>query len=131
MSQPATNGSDSSKSAPPLFSVQVTLKTWHDAHLLASEPWIMQWIYRGHGNHTWDLVTSLERSAIANLLPSYYFEREKRILSEFKRRVHHYIPETARQIDELEWLALIQHHGGSSRLLDFTHSFFVAAFFAL
>jgi hypothetical protein len=33
--------------------------------------------------------------------------------------------------DRLEWLALLQHHGSPTRLLDFTHSFYAAVFFAL
>jgi len=31
----------------------------------------------------------------------------------------------------LEWLALIQHYGGPTRLLDFSYSFYLAAFFAM
>jgi FRG domain len=31
----------------------------------------------------------------------------------------------------LEWLALIQHYGGPTRLLDFSYSFYLAAFFAI
>jgi hypothetical protein len=60
------------------------------------------------------------------LLPDY----EDHIVGEFQRRAHHYLatlpPNTAR----LEWLALLQHHGAPTRLLDFTDSFYIAAFFA-
>jgi hypothetical protein len=31
----------------------------------------------------------------------------------------------------MEWLALLQHHGGPTRLFDITRSFFVATFFAI
>ena len=54
------------------------------------------------------------------------------LLRDFQRRVHHYseeaIPEST---DTLEWLALMRHYGAPTRLLDWTYSFFVAAFFAL
>lgn len=53
------------------------------------------------------------------------------MLRQFQRRAHHYITDPPSPEHKLEWLALIQHHGGPTRLLDFTHSFYVAAFFAL
>src|SRR5262249_51185970 len=31
----------------------------------------------------------------------------------------------------IDWMALIQHYGGTTRLLDFTKSFYIAAFFAI
>ena len=56
---------------------------------------------------------------------------ERRMLREFRRRAHHYTSGPPDQGDNLEWLALMQHHGGPTRLLDWTYSFYVALYFAM
>ena len=48
-----------------------------------------------------------------------------------KRRAHQYVDDPPGLEDRLEWLALMQHHGAPTRLLDFSHSFYVAAFFCM
>jgi hypothetical protein len=53
------------------------------------------------------------------------------MLRQFQRRAHHYINDPPSLEQRLEWLSLIQHHGGPTRLVDFSHSFYVAAFFAI
>jgi hypothetical protein len=53
------------------------------------------------------------------------------MLRQFQRRAHHYLASPPTLDQRLEWLALIQHHGGPTRLLDFSYSFYVAAFFAM
>jgi hypothetical protein len=50
---------------------------------------------------------------------------------EFQRAAHHHLSHSPADNEYLDWLALMQHYGGPTRLLDFTHSFFVAAFFAM
>ena len=56
--------------------------------------------------------------------------QETRIRRIFERKSHLFLNDVPRG-DELEWLALMQHHGAPTRLLDFTWSPYVAAFFAL
>jgi len=89
-------------------------------------------VFRGQADASWTLSTQLERAACAaNCPPEHIANREAQILREFRRSAHHYdcaVPDTE---DVIEWLALIQHHGGPTRLLDFTYSFYVAAFFAM
>jgi hypothetical protein len=56
---------------------------------------------------------------------------ERKLLKEFKRRAHFYLSPLPAEGDVLGWLAVMQHYGAPTRLLDWTYSFFVAAFFAL
>lgn len=55
---------------------------------------------------------------------------EAAIIREFKRKAHHYISQPPHNSDFLEWLALMRHHGAPTRLLDFTYSHYIAAYFA-
>jgi hypothetical protein len=55
---------------------------------------------------------------------------EAALLREFRRRAHHYIPDTPDHDDLLEWLALMRHYGAPTRLVDFTYSHYIAAYFA-
>jgi hypothetical protein len=52
-------------------------------------------------------------------------------LSLFKRKAHLFLDHIPAETDYFQWLALMQHHGAPTRLIDFTWSPEVAAFFAL
>ena len=119
--------------------IVVQPKSWDDMrHLVSIMPG--KWAFRGQSNSEWGLSSSLER-ALGQIIhdddtkiddrQKVVEGKEKLILKEFKRRAHHYIPSPPLDSNSLEWLALIQHYGGATRLLDFSHSFYVGAFFAV
>lgn len=103
--------------------------TWHQAQGLASQ--LSGWVFRGQQFSEWGLETSLERAFKRMGTTDSIEQIEIKILDRFMRRAHHYISAPPSRTDTLEWLSLIQHHGGPTRLLDFTRSFYVAAFFAV
>jgi hypothetical protein len=96
-----------------------------------------KWIFRGNkAGET--LKSSLERAV------QYYpkklkpenkklenKELELLLLREFKRRYHQYSLDAPKDNDYLEWFSLMQHYGAPTRLLDFTYSIYIAAYFAL
>lgn len=81
-----------------------------------------KWAFRGQGTDR-VLAASIERVAIKPGVAEDY------VMREFRRRAHQYVTDMPRD-DDLEWLALMQHHGAPTRLLDWTRSPHVAAFFA-
>ena len=87
--------------------------------------------FRGQASADWPLESSLTRYLKTFARDPKWPAREIKVLRTFQRKVHLLIPKTPDAAETLEWLALMQHHGGPTRLLDFTWSPYVAAFFAL
>lgn len=83
-----------------------------------------RWAFRGQSRADWGLQPGIERHANKPQVAEQYIVRE------FKRRAHHYLRDLPDDEDDLEWLALMQHHGAPTRLLDWTKSAYIAAFFA-
>lgn len=91
------------------------------------------WVFRGQSRSDYDLQTSLERciKGDAGAMRSMG-DWEDDLIVEFRRAAHHYLkPGEIPDVDDrLEWLALMQHYGAPTRLLDWTRSPYVASFFA-
>jgi hypothetical protein len=115
-----------------MHNVVATIKAtdWNSAKNLAQK--MNYWVYRGQSTPVWPLSTTLERhGSILNCPKNRRHIVELSVLRTFQRRTHDLISTPPKLTDKLEWLALIQHHGGPTRLLDFTFSFYVATFFAI
>lgn len=103
--------------------------TWEETRKIISN--LDNWIYRGQSDASWRLGTSLERATNQSDIDwRAQREVEELILKKFQRRASSYLPNIPSFDRYLEWFSLIQHHGGPTRLLDFSHSFYVACFFA-
>jgi hypothetical protein len=83
-----------------------------------------KWAFRGLPDATYVLRASIEGVATKPGIAEDYVERE------FRRRAHHYLSDLPPRLDDLEWLALMQHYRAPTRLVDWTKSPYIAAFFA-
>jgi hypothetical protein len=96
-----------------------------------------RWHFRGvldnKVDDKWSLETGLERAARAWDVKSQDMpELERQLMVKFERAYPFNASVPPPDADDtLAWLALMQHHGAPTRLLDWTYSPWVATFFAL
>lgn len=113
--------------------VTIRPKSWSEVKAIFDSSPV--WVFRGQARAEWPLETTLYREAtrvgLFTLTGPHLLGRERFLIEQFQRFAHHYRSDLPPDDDLLAWLALIQHYGGPTRLLDFTASLYIAAFFAV
>jgi hypothetical protein len=97
---------------------------WHEYLSFLDERMHPRWVFRGHSSKSFVLLPSAGRR-VQKYDPLF----EERVFRAFKKdaRLHMHLPET----NDWDWLALAQHYGLPTRLLDWSTNPLVACFFAL
>ncbi len=108
------------------------IKGWSDLASRLEEVEGRGWLFRGESQLGWELKPKAGRigdgKGAARKIP-FDPKHERAILNLFKRQARPYLTHTPST--DCEWLSVAQHHGMHTRLLDWTESLFVAAYFAV
>ena len=104
---------------------QIDLKSWSDFKSKV-DSFKLEWIYRGQAKASWGLSSSLERSSVAEI----DHDIEIILIAEYQKAIRSFPDYSGTPGTILEWLSLLQHHGTPTRLIDFTCSPYIAAYFA-
>jgi hypothetical protein len=111
-----------------------TITTWKSLASIAEEFMISSWIFLGVEDAEYLLIPKIGRPGMRKNIEDssdagYSSDFESRCIKRFKRESRPHIG--IEPASELDWLSIAQHHGLPTRLLDWSESSLVAAYFAL
>lgn len=102
------------------------IRTWETFLDFCNRKSQSHWVFRGHASHMHRLLPKIGRPRAGG--KGFDAKHERAIFAKFKRQVAQFGVALA---DDWSLLALAQHHGLPTRLLDWTASPLVAAYFAV
>ncbi|HEU0065563.1 MAG TPA: FRG domain-containing protein [Flavisolibacter sp.] len=102
----------------------IRLKSWNEYKSFIQQ-FSENWAFRGQANAEWVLNNAIERTDFIK----FHKGVEADFLAEFQRGARNYLSRDEIPEHLIEWLALMQHHGAPTRLLDLTRSPYISAFF--
>lgn len=118
---------------------EVIFKSWKDMKdylfsFSSSQNDKEKYVFRGHADSAWQLQPTIDRLNLGDAVST-----ESRAIADFKKDITiftqtneiSFLDYPKSDEKDLNWLALMQHHGAATRLLDFSDSPFIATFFAM
>lgn len=105
---------------------EITINSSPEFHSFLAEHYGVQYLFRGVRDKEFQLIPKIGRPEFNK---GDRKAREIEYLTLFKQRAIQHLKVTPR--DDWEWLALAQHHGLPTRLLDWSYNPLVALFFAI
>lgn len=119
----------------------ITIKEWDefDSHVEKLDH--RDWLFRGQSDRKYELKSSLfrlfediQQITLPHKGMEWRFKKdthERLLIEQFQAHAHLYLATLPQKEDILEWLAIMQHYGAPTRMLDVTLSPHIAAYFAL
>jgi len=98
---------------------------WREFQKFLDRRTSQNWIFRGVTDTSHELKPKIGRKGTVSSA------EERRLLEAFKGQARPYLTNSPDRGDDWAWLAVAQHHGLPTRLLDWTTNPLIAAFFAV